>query len=134
MRLLGILSGGRIGTKLGILMGSGVVLVAGMIINEQISSKTIERFTAAADQQQAIALQTVNTELILQRAQVAGRDVLMSRSTEQVESLMAALQMIANEGDAQLQRLEAHSVIPENRERFQQARAQFKTYLATLNE
>jgi len=62
MRLIGILSGGRIGTKLGILMGSGVVLVAGMIINEQISSKTVERLTAAAEKQPAIAMQTAQTD------------------------------------------------------------------------
>ncbi len=134
MRLIGILSGGRIGTKLGILMGSGVVLVAGMIINEQISSKTVERLTAAADQQQAIAIQTANTELTLQRAQVAGRDLLMSRTSDQVEVILASLQLIAGDGDAQLERLETQSANPDNRDRFRQARAQFKTYVATLGE
>src|SRR6266545_2686165 len=134
MRLIGILSGGRIGTKLGILMGSGVVLVAGMIINEQISSKTVERLTAAADQQQAIAIQTANTELTLQRAQVAGRDLLMSRTSDQVEAILASLQLIAGDGDAQLERLETQSANPDNRDRFRQARAQFKTYVATLGE
>jgi methyl-accepting chemotaxis protein len=134
MRLLGMLSGARIGTKLGILMGSGVVLVAAMIINEQISSGTVERLTAAADQQQDVAIQSVNTEVTLQRAQVAGRDLLLSRTPEQVEGILATLQLIASDSDAQLERLEKQSPNPENRERFRRARAQFKTYVATLNE
>src|SRR5262245_9770008 len=134
MRLFGMLSGARIGTKLGILMGSGVVLVAAMIINEQISSRTVERLTAAGDQQQAIALESVNTEVTLQRAQVAGRDLLLSRSQDQVEAILTTLQMIASDGDAQFERLETQSPNSQHRERFQRARAQFKTYVDTLNE
>src|SRR5262249_28352963 len=99
MRLLGMLSGARIGTKLGILMGSGVVLVTAMLVNEQISSRTIERLTAARDQQEAVARESVNTEVTLQRAQVAGRDLLLSRSRDQVEAILATLRGIASDGD-----------------------------------
>ena len=44
----------RIGTKLGLFLGLGVVLMAGMIVSEQINSNIIEALVAAADKQQAI--------------------------------------------------------------------------------
>jgi methyl-accepting chemotaxis protein len=134
MRLFSIFSRARIGTKLGLLMGSGVVLVAGMIGNEQIRSRTIERLTAAADQQQAIALQSANTELTLQLTQVAGRDLLISRTPVQVESIVDVLQKITTDGAAQLAKLEAQSADPEHRERVTRIEVQFKDYVATLKE
>jgi methyl-accepting chemotaxis protein len=134
MRPFDFLSKARIGTRLGILMGSSVVLVAGMIINEQMNSKTVERLTAAGDQQQEIEIQSLNMQLALQQAQVAGRDVLMSRSADQVGTIRASLQRIAADGYALLAGLEKQSANPADRDRFRTIGAQFKIYVTTLSE
>src|ERR1043166_8049315 len=134
MRPLTIFSKARIGTKLGLLMGNGIVRVPGMIVNEQLSSKTIERLITAADQQQTIALQSVNTELTLQLAQVVGRDLVISRSPENVEIIRATLRKIASDGAAQLANLEVQSADPTHRERVAKIEAQFRNHVATLNE
>jgi methyl-accepting chemotaxis protein len=134
MHLVKILSKARIGTKLGVLMGSGVVLVAGMIVNEQISSGTVARLIAGAEQQQTIALQSVNTELTIQHAQVVGRDLLISRTPEQVEIILANLRKIGSDGAAQLANLEVQSADPAHRERVAKIEALFKDHVAILNE
>src|SRR5262249_7801979 len=97
-------------------------------------SRTVERLTAAGDQQEAVARESVNTEVTLQRAQVAGRDLLLSRSRDQVEAILATLRLIASDGEAQFERLETQSPSSQDRERFRQAHAQFKTYVDTLSE
>src|SRR5262249_6389176 len=103
-------------------------------VNEQITNQTMERLFAAADQQQAIAVASVNLEVVLQQAQLAGRDLLLSRSPEQVAAIRASLRQIASAGDAQLARLEAQNASPEHQERFAKIRGHFATYAETLNE
>jgi hypothetical protein len=46
MRVFRFLPSFRIGTKLGICIGIGVALVAGLIVNEQITSNSMEKLTA----------------------------------------------------------------------------------------
>ena len=134
MRPLNILSRARIGSKLGVLMGSSVLLVAGMIVNEHFSGATIERLTAAADKQQAIALRTVNTELVLQQVQIASRELATSRTPDQVETIVAGLLQIAADGKARLKWLQEQSNDPVYRDRFTNIQNQFDRYTSTLEE
>src|SRR5258708_17138516 len=87
----------RIGTKLGLSLGLGVVLVAGMIVSEQINSNVIEALVAAADKQQAIVNESTNTEVLMQKAQIAGRDLRMAQSAAQVVRLHVHLQQDCSE-------------------------------------
>src|SRR5436190_17483273 len=79
----------RIGAKLGACVGAGIVLVAGMITSEQISSNSVERLVAAADRQQEIVNESIGTLVVMQTAQIGGRDLRKVRSTEQVTRLDA---------------------------------------------
>jgi methyl-accepting chemotaxis protein len=134
MRPFDFLSKARIGTRLGILMGGSVLLVAGMLVNEQITSKKVERLTAAAAEQHAVAIQAVNIQVALQRTQVAGRDLLMSRSAAEVGAIRSNLRHIAADGSAQLADLETQSAAPATQERFRTIDAHFKTYVTALGE
>ena len=78
----------RFGTKLGISVSIGVVLVTGMIINEQISGASVERLNADADQHQTIALEISNIEVVLRWAQVVGRDLRMARARSRSKPLL----------------------------------------------
>jgi methyl-accepting chemotaxis protein len=124
----------RIGTKLGICVGIGVALVAGLIIHEHITSASIERLTATADRQQAIVIESINTEVMLQRVQVVGRDIRMARVPAAVEKLLGDLRQIAASGRTRLSSMEARSIDQANHERFQALQKQFPEYVAALGE
>ena len=124
----------RIGTKLGICVGIGVALVAGLIIHEHITSASIERLTATADRQQAIVIESINTEVMLQRVQVVGRDIRMARVPAAVEKLLGDLRQIAASGRTRLSSIEARSIDQANHERFQALQKQFPEYVAALGE
>jgi methyl-accepting chemotaxis protein len=124
----------RIGTKLGICIGIGVALVAGLIIHEHNTSDSIERLTATADRQQAIVIESINTEVMVQRVQVVGRDIRMARIPADVEKLLGDLRQIATNGRARLSSIEARSIDQANRDRFQALQKLFPEYVAALGE
>ena len=124
----------RIGTKLGISVGIGITLVAGLITYEHLTSNSIERLTATADRQQAIVIESINTEVMLQRVQVAGRDLRMARTPTEIERLLGQLQQIAANGRTRLSTLEAQSTDQSDRDRFKELQKLFPTYVAALGE
>jgi methyl-accepting chemotaxis protein len=134
MRVAHLLPGLRIGTKLGICVGIGVALVAALVVNEQITSNSIERLTAAADRQQSIVIDSVSTEVVLQRALVLGRDLRMARTASEVERLRTDLQEIAANGRAKLAALGSRAVDPADRARFGQIQELFAQYVGAIAE
>jgi methyl-accepting chemotaxis protein len=124
----------RIGTKLGISAGLGVVLVGGMLVNQQIGNSVVERLIAGAQRQQGVAIEVVTTEVLLRRAQIAGRDLRNARTPDQVKTFRAELERVAATADARLATLEQNAQLPAARERFGKIRALFKDYAAALAE
>src|SRR5258708_20668145 len=134
MRVFRLLPSFRIGSKLGICIGIGVALVAGLIVNEQITSNAIERLTASADRQQAIVIESVNTEVALQRVHVAARDLRMARTPMEVQKLLGELQQIAAAAQARLSALEAQTAGPRDGDRFKRLKELFGEHVAALRE
>jgi methyl-accepting chemotaxis protein len=132
MRVDRLLPGFRIGTKLAICVGIGFALVAALIVNEQMTSTSIERLTAAADHQQAIVIDSINTEVALQRALVVGRNLRMARTAAEVEKLLGELQQIGADGRARLSTLEAQSTDLAHRDRFKAIKELLQQYVAAL--
>jgi methyl-accepting chemotaxis protein len=124
----------RIGTKLGLSLGLGVVLVAGMIVSEQINSNIIEALVAAADKQQASVNESTNTEVLMQKAQIAGRDLRMAQSAAQVDSLLVQLQQVGREADLVLSSLDALTVTADQRKRFNDLKELSTNYIAALSD
>jgi methyl-accepting chemotaxis protein len=129
---LSILSKMRIGTKLGISAGLGVVLVAAMIVNEQSGTSAVERQNAVAQRQQTVALEVANAERLLRRAQLAGRDLRAARRADEIDDVRTELQQIAVAGEERLAALEKDSQRTDNRERFGKIRKLFKDYVDAL--
>ena len=123
----------RIGTKLGISLGLSVVLVAGMIAGEQINSNIVEALVATADEQQAIVNESTRTEVLMQKAQIAGRDLRMAQSAAQVESLLVQLQQVDREADLALSSLDALTVTDDQRKRFNELKGLSTNYIAALS-
>jgi methyl-accepting chemotaxis protein len=134
MRVFSLLPSFRIGTKLGICIGIGVALVAGLIINEQVTSNSIERLTATADRQQTIVIESVTTEVVLQRVHVAARDLRMARTPMEVQKLLGELQQIAAEAQARLSALETQTAGPADRDRFKRLQELLRDHVAALGE
>jgi methyl-accepting chemotaxis protein len=132
MSNLSILSKMRVGTKLRISAGLGVVLVAAMIVNEQSGTSAVERENAIAQRQQTIALEVANAERLLRRAQLAGRDLRAARRANEIDNVRTELQQIAIAGEERLAALEKDSVRAENRERFGRIRKMFQDHVAAL--
>src|SRR3954468_7242376 len=124
----------RIGAKLGLSLGLGVVLVAGMIAGEQINSNFVEALVAAADKQQSIVNESTNTQVLMQKAQIAGRDLRMAQSTTQVDSLLVELQQVGREADLVLSSLDALTVTAGQRKRFDDLKALSTVYIAALSD
>src|SRR5262249_32387010 len=122
----------RIGAKLGACVGIGAALIAGLIVNEQITSTSIERLTVAADRQQAIVIDSVTTEGVLRRVEVAGRDLRMARTRDEVDGLLGELEKIAAEVRGRLSALEAKAFNPANLDRFRHLQELFADYVAAL--
>src|SRR6266568_4550346 len=134
MRPFNFLSRIRIGAKLGFCIGVGGFLVAGMIINEKISSDSIKDLTDAADVQQAIVSESIKTEVILRWAQIASRDLRMARTSAEVGKVLDELRQISGDGYKMLSALEAQTLGPIDRERFEKIKESFQKYMTALGE
>jgi hypothetical protein len=124
----------RIASKLNMAIGVSIVLVATMIINEQITNRSVVRLNGAADQQQEIAIEIAKIEATLRRAQVAGRDLRMGRTAVAVEKNIAALKQMAAETNRRLVAVKELSRSPDDLARFNLVRKQLDTYVAALGE
>ncbi len=134
MRPFNFLSRIRIGAKLGVCVGIGGFLVAGMIISEKISSNSIKALTEAADVQQAIVSESIKAEVVLQWAQIASRDLRMARTTAEVGKVLDELRQIDGDGKRMLSALEAQTLGASDRERFQKIKESFQKYMTVLGE
>ena len=134
MRGLRRLSRMDIGTRLGICVGIGILLVLAMLVSEETSSNSIERLTASADRQQEIIIELDRIEALFQRAQVAGRDVRMARTAAQVAESLAAIQQIAQDGRAKLLTMQSRAEDARTQERLKAIGGHFIAYVEALND
>jgi methyl-accepting chemotaxis protein len=116
------LSNIRIGIKLAIMSGLGVLLVGGMIATQMWSNSTVRGANNTADTQQNLAKESMTVRAMETRMQLGVRDVRLARTPENLqkalnnidESLKAAIPII----DSMIQNLR----VPENRERMQKVK------------
>jgi len=120
----------RIGTKLAIASGIGVVLVCGMVVNEQLSDNKVEALTKLVVQHDSVAVSAISADDTLRRIQLANRDLRAALTAEQLQKARDALQQAASDGEKILAKLERGAVFAENRERFGKIHQLFKDYSA----
>ena len=81
----------RIGTKLAITVGIGVVLVAGMIVNQQLSNTSVARQTELARDEQFVIADLLSASVALQRMQVGAREIRLAISEREADEALAGL-------------------------------------------
>ena len=123
----------RIGTKLGLSAGVGVVLVVGMIASGQIQN--VGRDQAAAEIKSSYELRGAIAafELTTRRLLIANRDMRLATDRKQVEAAVGRVNTLTAEGQKQFTRL-AELGTPETREQFNRVRDFYGRYTASLTE
>jgi methyl-accepting chemotaxis protein len=81
----------RIGTKLAITVGVGVVLVAGMIVNQQLGNSSVARQAERGHSDQAAATDLLHAAVALQRMQIGTREIRLAISEREAEQAFAVL-------------------------------------------
>jgi signal transduction histidine kinase/CheY-like chemotaxis protein len=81
----------RIGTKLAITVGIGVVLVAGMIVNQQLSNTSVARQAELARDEQFVIADLLSASVALQRMQVGAREIRLAISEREADLALAGL-------------------------------------------
>jgi methyl-accepting chemotaxis protein len=120
----------RIGSKLAIASGIGVVLVCGMMVNEQLSNGEVEGLTKLVVQHDEVAASAISATEALRRITLANRELRAALSKDALQKIHADLQQAASDGVKILSKLESEAVFAENRERFGKIRSLFEDYAA----
>ena len=123
-----------IGAKLGLSIGVGIVLIAGIIAGEHFSSRVVARLVAAADKQQAIVLHSLTIEVMLKGAQIAGRDLRKARRSDQIKAHLTELEQIADQARAKTSALKSLAASDETKKSFNRVSELTLSYVDALRE
>ena len=124
----------RIGTKLAIASGIGVVLVAAMVVNEQLSNSQVESLTQLVVQHESVAAGAIKADSALRLVQVGYRDLRNALTSDDLAKARATLQQATTDSEGIAEKLEREAVFAENKERFGKIHAQFKDYFSAVND
>jgi methyl-accepting chemotaxis protein len=103
----------RIGTKLAIWAGLGVILVVGMLIEQQVGSRWVMRERVAADERQLSATETLNAANDLRKMQIEIREIRLSIASSDVDK---ALERLRGDTGAATKHLDSASELAEGPE------------------
>jgi methyl-accepting chemotaxis protein len=134
MRRIGFPGKFRIGAKLGFCVAIGILLVAVMIAGEQINSRAIEHLVSGADRQREIVTESIMTEVAMQSAQIAGRDLRKAQTIGETNRLAANLDEIAAAAHQRLDRLRSLTYDAEAKAQFDRIEGLTLEYVAALRE
>ena len=118
----------RIGTKLAISVSLGVVLVAGMILNQQFGNASVGRQAERGRTDQAVATDLLHAGVALQHMQIGTREIRLAISEREAGEALALLQDDRNNAVGFLQAAYNGYVDAVNRARLQKIIALAKDY------
>jgi len=82
----------RIGTKLALTAGIGVLLVAGMMFNQHLSNASVAQQAEQERAQQFVTANILNAGVGLQRMQIGTREIRLAISERESDQALAGLQ------------------------------------------
>src|ERR1051325_5177964 len=134
MRRIGFPGKFRIGAKLGFCVAIGILLVGVMIAGEQINSHSLGQLVSGADRQREIVTESIMTEVAMQKAQIAGRDLRKAQSIDETNSLAAKLDEIAGDATDRLGRLRKLTSDAEAQAQFDKIEGLTLEYVSALRD
>lgn len=123
-----------IGAKLGLSIGVGVILVAGIIAGDHYGNRVVGRLVAAADTQQAIVLESLTIDILLRRAQIAGRNLRRAQTADQIAPHLAELEQVADQARAKMAALGERTASDETRRNFNSVSELTLSYIEVLRK
>jgi methyl-accepting chemotaxis protein len=123
-----------IGAKLGLSIGLGVLLLAVMLVSEHLSGRFVSGLVATADKEQSILHEGITTEVMLQTAQIAGRDVRRAKSVEQVDEHLAQLQNVLDRARERIIALQLRGGSDATRKKLERVNSLILDYVVALRE
>jgi methyl-accepting chemotaxis protein len=124
----------RIGTKLGITSGLGILLVAGMLLSQQLGNGSVMTANDLAAGQTTIAYEAQATASGIRTAQTAVREIRLATSPAEINSGVEAVRAALADVDKHLDTAIGKTVKPENRERLQKIKPLAKEYGAAAEQ
>ena len=124
----------RIGTKLGISAGIGVLLVASMIVSQQIAGSQVEHAASNTEFENMIARDMLAAETDFEQMRSMNRAMRLARSTDEVEKLY---DQVKAEGASALKHIDTaigNATDPENKERMVKGKEWINSYLAAVSQ
>ena len=124
----------RIGTKLGISAGLGVVLVAAMVVNQQMSGGSIAVANNTMRLEAEVAKKVVETKESVRAMQLATRGMRAAKTMDQVKTGLATLNAKHNALLAQLDAAMPLTSRPEDKDRLGRIRSLGEQYYGAASE
>jgi methyl-accepting chemotaxis protein len=120
----------RIGTKLAATAGFGVLLVMGIIVNQQLSNTSVAHQDDVASSEQFTAADILHAGIGLQRMQLETREIRLSISGREADEALARLQASVEEATKHLNAAGGRTTQTENRQRLNRIATLAKDYVA----
>jgi methyl-accepting chemotaxis protein len=124
----------RIGTKLGLTAGIGIVLVGGILANQTIGNRSI------AESNRLVSINYLNkgnaqaTQTAMARAQIAAAEIGSAPSTAEVEKFLEALRIHAAEAGAEIDAATERATRKVTQDAYREAKKFVEVYLASAVE
>ncbi|HMK80380.1 MAG TPA: methyl-accepting chemotaxis protein [Xanthobacteraceae bacterium] len=124
----------RIGTKLAIVSGAGILFVIGMIVTQVIGDAAVQRANETADRQRTITQLATDAKAAVRGMMIAARDVRLAQTPDDVGKALTYLH--AREEAVKRYADEALKLVrlPENRARFGKIKSDAETYAALIGK
>jgi hypothetical protein len=124
----------RIGTKLALTVGIGVVLVAGMMVNQHLSNTSVAQQAEQERAEQFVTADILNAGVGLLRMQIATREIRLAISEREAEQALAGLHDSTRSAVSYLQAAIQLGADTKNRERFEKLISLAERYAAAAAE
>jgi methyl-accepting chemotaxis protein len=124
----------RIGTKLAVTAGLAVLLVLGMMANEQLTSVTLYDSKAAADREQSLIRDVGAAENALARMQLAVRDMRHAASAADLEKARERMRAQAAAGTQALDEAIGRASRQEDKDRLAKIKGLVQSYRGAAEE
>ena len=122
----------RIGQKLAVQAGAGVLLVVGLVANQQWSSWTVSRLNVTRGSSATVVEDVLRVSAIAATAQIVNRDIRLATTVPEVDKGAARLPQLLKEGEQLMDDALANAAIPANRERLAAVRSEYAAYIDAL--
>jgi methyl-accepting chemotaxis protein len=124
----------RIGNKLGLAGGFGVLLSLGMLANQITSESSVNEANALADRYQRTAESALAAHVDLRQVQLRAGNIRLARTTAEISQNLDEMRKFGASEQQNIEDAYQSAVKPENKERFQKVKSLASDYAAGVQE